>query len=124
MRREHHVGLVPLNRRDHLGHRAGNPGRLLAIVHTPRLQHGGLGRNAAHVKDLRPAVAEPAIANHQHLFVLRKLARYGLHSKGAAARHQHGRLGVVHLFQDGGNVLHYPLKALRHMVERTVGIDD
>ena len=77
----------------------------------------------AHVKNLGPAVAEPTVANHQRLFACGELASYSLHAKGAAARHQHRRLGVVNLFEDAGNIGHHALKALRHMVQGTVGVN-
>ena len=52
-----------------------------------------------------------------------KLARHGLHAERAAAGHQHGGMGVVHLLERGQDVLHDAGEALGHVVERTVGVD-
>ena len=52
-------------------------------------------RDAAHVEDLRPAVAEPAVAHDQHLLAGGELARDRLHAEGAAAGHEHRRARVV-----------------------------
>jgi hypothetical protein len=51
----------------HLVDRRGRPGRLRPVADAARLQHGcRLGRDPAHLEDLRPAVAEPAVADDQH----------------------------------------------------------
>ena len=100
MRSEHHIGLLFEDGRHHFGDRRRHPGRLRAIADTAGFQHGGLGGDPAHVENLRPAVAEPAVADDQHLLVTGKLARHGFHAEGAATRHQHDRLGVIHLFQN------------------------
>ena len=76
-----------------------------------------------HVKNLRPTVAEPPVADDQHFFASAKLAGYGFHAKRAAAGHQHGGMGLVHLFKDAGDARHHALKALGHVVEGAVGVD-
>ena len=124
VRRKHQVRLVGQDAGHDFFHRRRRKGRLFTFPDAARLQDYGLGRYLAHLENLGPAVAEPAIADHQHLFVVGKLARHGFHAKGAAARHQHRRTRVVHLFQNSRDVFHDTLKTLRHVVERAVGVDD
>ena len=65
------------------------------------LEHGVRTGNLAHVKDLRPAVAEPAVADDQDMLVAGKLPGNRLHAEGAAARHQHGRMRAIDGFEHG-----------------------
>ncbi len=123
VRCKHHIWAFACNGGHDFFHRAWNPRRLLGVSDAAGHQDRGLGRDVAHVKNLRPTVAEPAIADDQCFFVGGKLARHGFHAKRATAGHQNGRLGVVHLFQDGRDVAHHTLEALRHMVQRAVGVD-
>ena len=78
--------------------------RLSPGCHWARLQHRGAGRDASHLEDLRPAVAEPAVADHQRLAAGGELARHRLHAEGAAARHEDRRAGVVDLLEHAGDV--------------------
>ena len=66
-----------------------------AVAGAARLQHGGRGGDRTHVEDLAPAVAEPAIADDQHLRPRGELARHGLHAEGAAAGHDDRRFRAV-----------------------------
>ena len=123
VRRKHHVGFFGQDGGDHFVNRAGHPRGLRRVRGAPRLEHDGLGRDVAHVKNLRPAVAKPAVADDERFFASGKLARHGFHAKRAAAGHQHGGWRVVDRFQDARDVAHDALKALRHVVQRTVGVD-
>jgi hypothetical protein len=89
-----------------------------------RLQHGLLRRNLPHLQNLRPAVAEPAVADDERLATGRELARHGLHAEAAAAGDDDRRACAVDLLQQAGNVAHHALELLRHVVQRAVGEDD
>ena len=56
------------------------------------------------------------------MFAGGELARHGFHAVSAATGHQHGSGRVVDLLQDAGDVQHHSLEALRHVVERAVGV--
>ena len=123
VRREHHRRLLargwwPRPRRSAPARRASAGRRRRA-----RLQHGARRRDAAHVEDLRPAVAEPAVADHQHRAAGGELARHRFHAEGAAAGHDDRRARVVDLLQHAGDVAHHALELARHVVERAVGVD-
>ena len=66
----------------------------------------------AHLENLRPAEAEPAIADNQDFLFGRELARDRFHAKGAAAGDDDRGLGVVDALQDARDVLHHGLEAL------------
>jgi hypothetical protein len=66
-----------------------------------RLEHRGRGGHAGHLEDLRPAVAEPAVADDQHRLPAGELARHRLHAVAAAAGHHHRCGGAVNLLQAG-----------------------
>ena len=123
MRGKHQRGLFGADGGHHLVHGARLPRCLVTFTRPACLEHDGLGGNGTHVENLRPAVAEPAVADDQHFFAVRELARHSLHTERAAARHQHGRFGVVDLFQDGRNVGHHAPESGGHVVERAVGVD-
>ena len=91
--------------------------RKVLIGQAPRLQHGVAGRDRAHLQDLRPAVAEPAVADHQGLFAGGELAGDRLHAEGAAAGHDGDRVRVIDLLQRRGQFAHDALEGLRHVVE-------
>ncbi len=99
------------------------PRGLCALAGLAGLQDCGRRGNVAHVEDLRPAVAKPAIADHHDMFAGGKLAGDGLHAVGAAAGHQHGGMRAVDFFQDAGDVSHHALEVFRHVVERAVGVN-
>jgi hypothetical protein len=107
-----------------LFNRAGLPGRLRVVGGLPRFHHRVAGGDLAHVEDLRPAVAEPAVADDHHMLAVRELARHRLHAEGAAAGHQHRRVGAVDALEHGRDVGHHALEAPGHVVERSVGVDD
>ena len=50
-----------------------------------RADNFGMGRADTLIKNLRPAIAEPAIAHHQYFFVAGELAGDGLHRVTAAS---------------------------------------
>ena len=116
-------GLALGNGGQYVGNRRGNPRRLRALARLPRFLHGGCSGNIPHVENLRPAVAEPAVAQHEYRLAGGKLARHRLHAVGAAAGHQRDGMRVVHVLEDARNVVHHALKAARHVVECAVGID-
>ena len=123
MRGKYHVGLVGANACSHFVCRAWYPGGLRVVRHAAGLEHHLLRGDATHLKNLRPAVAEPAVAHHHGFFAGSKLARHGLHTKGTTARHQHCGLRAIHFFEQCRNIGHDALKALGHVVERAVGVD-
>ena len=123
MRGKHHLRFLLGDGGQHFVQRRRREGGLITCVDRARLEYLGLGRNPAHLEDLRPAVAEPAVADHQALLIGRQLPRHRLHAVSAAARHHRHGMGVVDLFQGGGDITHHALKRLRHMVQRAVGVD-
>ena len=127
MRRKHHLGTLGEDRGDHLVDRRRRKRGRFAVTHAraaaTRLEHIGACRDPAHVENLRPAKTEPAIAQYQAAPATGKLARHGLHGKGAAARHHGHRAGAVGLPETLRDVAHHDLKSLRHVIECTVGID-
>ena len=66
---------------------AGQPGRLPVGAGAAGLEHDRARPGSTHVEDLGPAVAEPAVADHQGLLAGGELAGYGFHAEGAAAGH-------------------------------------
>src|SRR5690606_3021038 len=77
-------------------------------------------RDVALLEDLRPAVAEPAVADHQAFLAGGELPRHRFHAVGATARHDDRRPGAVDLLQRPGDIPHDLLEGLRHVVERAV----
>ena len=65
-------------------------GKLLVSCGAIRLRFDnlGVGRRDPLVKNLRPAIAKPAIANNQYLFMPRKLPCHSFHRKAATARNK------------------------------------
>ena len=100
-----------------------HPGALRVVAQAARLHDGVAGRDLAHVEDLRPAVAEPAVADHQNMLAVCKLTCDRLHAEGATAGHERDRMCVVHPLEHGRDVGHHALEALGHVVERAVGVD-
>ena len=98
MRCKHQGGFFRTDGRHDFFDRARRPGRLAAFTNAARLHHDRIAGDMAHIENLRPAVAEPAVANDQHLFTGSELARNRLHAKGAAARNQHRAACVIDLF--------------------------
>ena len=123
MRREHHRRLFFGNGGLHFGNRCRCPGGLRFSGSLARLDHSVRGGDLAHVKNLRPAVAEPAVADDHHVFAAGKLAGHRFHAVGAAAGHQHGGMRAIDFLEHAGNVRHHALKALGHVVEGPVGVD-
>ncbi|MNG79364.1 hypothetical protein D3C79_379730 [compost metagenome] len=107
---EDNLRLVRLNGCQHFVQRGWRVGSLAARVDRSGFQHRGGRRDVAHLKDLAPAITEPAVAYHQALLVGGKLSRHRFHAECTAARHHRNSLGVVDLFQGLGNVLHHALK--------------
>ncbi len=101
VRCEHNIGALCLDGGNHFLHWAGHPRCLWMAAEGVRLEHGGRTGNAPHVKDLRPAITEPAVAQDQRLLVGCKLPRHRFHAECSASRHQHCAVGVVDLFQNG-----------------------
>ena len=124
MRRADHGGALLADRGHHLGDRRRRIGHLAPRRNGPRFEHGVCGRNLAHIEDLRPAVAEPAIANHQGGFAGGELASHRLHAEAAAAGHNDRRARAIDLLQHARDIAHHLLEFARHVVERAVGIDD
>ena len=123
MRGKHHLGALHANGLGHIGSGAWCPGVLRSFTLLARLANDrAAAQTSIGVENLRPAVAEPAIAHNQHFFAIGKLARHGFHAKSAAARHQHGGVGVVDLFEHAQNVLHRTDKLFGHVIERPVGV--
>ena len=65
---------------------AGANGACAPLPDAARFQHDGVGGDRAHVEDLRPAVAEPAVANDEATLAAGELTRDRFHAEGAAAR--------------------------------------
>ena len=124
MRRKYHGGLFLRDRRRDFGDGGGRPGGFTAFGDAPGLEHGVALGNAAHVEDLGPAEAEPAVADDHDVLVLCELAGYRFHAKGAAARYQGHRVGAIDLLEHARDVGHHATKAFGHVVERAVGVDD
>ena len=102
------------------GRRKGGAGRVARpLCH----DHMGFARKSARLENLGPAIGKPSIAHDQH-FALAKLARHGFHRIGAATGDQGCGGAVIDLFQQGRDVAHDTLKALRHMVQRAVSEHD
>jgi hypothetical protein len=97
--------------------------RLRAFADAAGLEHRGRRRDPAHVEDLRPAEAEPAVAQHQapsrppaNWRATASMAK--VPPPGTTATASAGRP-----LQVAGDVAHDALEGLRHVVERAVGID-
>ncbi len=101
VRGKHHGGTLGTDGGGHFFGGAGFPCGLGVVADAAGLADEGFGGDVAHVKNLCPAVAEPAVANDQHFLTGGELAGDRLHAKRAAARHQRGGMGVIHLFQNG-----------------------
>ena len=123
MRCEDHVGFF----NDNLGHDLVQRDRrkrcLAALFDRLGFEDDFLGRNTAGVKNLRPAEAEPAIADYHTLLVIPELTGNGFHAVGTATGDDHHRMRVVDRLQRRRDVGHNPLKRLGHMIERAVGED-
>jgi len=118
-----HGGLFLRNRGRHFGNRGGCPGGLGRIADAAGLEHRVAFRDLAHVEDLRPAEAEPAVADHHDMLSGGELARDRLHAEGATAGHQRHRMGFVDLLEHARDVGHHAAKPFGHVVERPVGVD-
>ena len=123
MRREDKAGLFGTDRGDDRLDRCRCKGRLCAVALPAGFKHAATGRDAAHLENLRPAEAEPAVADDEAFLVGGELAGDGLHAEGAAAGDDDRGPGVINLFDEARDVLHYALKALGHVVQGAVGID-
>src|SRR5262249_919233 len=91
---------------------AGDPGRLRPLTLLARLANHSAASQAARVEDLAPAIAEPAVANDQHLLAIRELSGNGLHAKCAAAGHEYRGVSVIHALECNQDVLHHRGEAL------------
>ena len=96
---ENDIRLFGQDGRHYFSDRSRGKGRLRARVHRTRLNHRLFRRNLSHFKNLTPAIAKPAIANHQTVFPSRKLTCHGLHGKGSTSGNDDRRFGVVDLFE-------------------------
>ncbi|OIQ89028.1 hypothetical protein GALL_291040 [mine drainage metagenome] len=124
VRREDDTGTLAAHRVDHLVDRRRHERGLRAIALAARLQHRDLVAQAAGLDDLRPAVAEPAVAHDEHSLTLHELARDRFHREAAAARNDHRGGGTVGFAQHRREVAHHALEALRHVVQRAIRVDD
>ena len=122
MRGEHDVGTEGGNFGTYFFYRRRRK-RGLEAVFLPCGQHFGFRCDAALFEDLRPAVAEKAVAHNQAFFAACELARHRLHAGRAGAGNDGGMLCAVNFFQGGGDVTQGRLKFLRHVVQRAVGIN-
>ena len=109
---EDQVRLVGADFGDHIFNGGGGKLGLSAGVGLARLEHRFAGRDATHFENLTPTVAEPAVADNQALFVLRKLPCHSFHAEGATAGNDGNGIGVVDVFERGGNVAHHLLERL------------
>ena len=123
VRREYHVRLRLADRGDRFVDRDGRERRVPRGARPARLQHGRFRGNRPGVEDLRPAIAEPAVAQNQALPARGELPRHRFHPVRAAAGDDDGGMRVVDVLQDAREIAHDALKALRHVVERAVGED-
>ena len=83
------VGLLGADRRRDFGDRRRRQRRLRAVADAARLAARSTTRGIRPMSKIwRPAVAEPAVAQHQHVLAAGELARHGLHAEGAAAGHE------------------------------------
>src|SRR4029079_1524625 len=96
----------------------------LFIADPARLEHGSLRRDLACVEDLRPTVAEPAVAYDQASLAGGQLPRNRFHAKRPTARHHDSRVRVVDVLENARDVAHDALEALRHVIERAVREND
>ena len=94
------------------------------VARAAGLHHLQMRGDFARLHDLRPAVGEPAVADHKRGFAMGELARHRLHREGAAAGDDGDAVRAVNLFQAGVDVAHGGLEPAAHVVERTVGEDD
>ena len=123
VRGKHHGRLFFGNSGLNISNGSRNPRVLRAGTGLAGFEHGVRRGDMAHVENLRPAVAEPAVANHHHMLTCGELARHGFHAVGTAARHQRRGMRAINFFQDAGNISHDALKTARHVVKRAVGVD-
>ncbi|MNM53654.1 hypothetical protein D3C81_647590 [compost metagenome] len=107
---EDNLRLLRLNGCQHFVQRGWGVGSLTTSLDRSGFQHRGSRRDVAHLKDLAPAITEPAVAYHQALLAGGKLSCHRFHAECAAARDHRYSLSVVDLFQGAGNVLHHALK--------------
>ena len=73
--------------------------RVGAVVGLACGEDGGVACQLAGLHDLAPAIAEPAIANHQHACVIGELAGNRLHAICSASgnnRHRGRAIGIAH----------------------------
>src|SRR5690554_6492639 len=121
---EDDVRLLVADRLDHLldGRRGEGRGGIL-LVQAAGLEDVDIGRDAAHLEDLAPAIAEPAVADHQAAALLGELTSYRLHAEGAAAGHDHRAVGVIDPLEVAGDIAHHLLEAGGHVVQGAVGVD-
>ncbi len=124
VRGEYHIRLAGANLGDNLVNRRRGKRGLVAGIGFDRLEYGLAGRDACHLENLTPAIAEPAVTNDQTRLVLGKLARNGFHTIGATTGNHCHCVGVVHALERSGNVTHDLLEGLRHVIERAIGKDD
>ena len=122
MGREDDCRFFATNPAHHLINRRWRKGRLWAIAHLARLQDGDVIRESTRLKNLRPAITEPAIAQNQAFLILRKLARYRLHAIGTATGNHNGAVCGINLFEHGRDIGDDLLELGRHVIERAVGI--
>mmetsp|Transcript_5226 Transcript_5226/g.17240 ORF Transcript_5226/g.17240 Transcript_5226/m.17240 type:complete len:445 (+) Transcript_5226:893-2227(+) len=99
---------------------------LLALddVAGPRLHHHRLGRDIARVEDVGPSPREVAVPQHHRLLARRKLPRDRLHAVRPRPGDDDSGIGAVDVAEKLVHVEHHLLERLRHVVERTVGVDD
>ena len=124
VRRKDQVGSLGGDRRDNLFDRRRGEGGVGTVFDLAGFEYGVGRRDVAGLEDLRPAEAEPAVADDQAIPAGSELAGNRFHAKRAAARHDNDGGGVVDLAQGRRDVVHDTLELLRHMVHCAVGVDD
>ena len=77
-------------------------------------------RNITHLENLRPTVAELAIAYHQTFLPVANCRAHRLHAICAPAWHYHHSTGVIYPFEGARDILHHALKTPGHVIERAV----
>ena len=80
-------------------------------------------RDTTFFKDLRPAKTKKTVTDDEHCLVSGKLARNRFHTVSPCTRHDCHRIGVIHVFQTCGQIIHHGLEFFGHVIERAVGVD-
>ena len=112
MRAADHIRLFRPDRGNNLVQRDRCKRCIACIFQLTGSQNRCRRRQTASLDNLRPAKAEPAIADHQHLGISRELARNRLHPVGATTRHHSHRGRPISGLHDPRNVAHHMTKGI------------